>query len=263
MHDAPESSVLFNLAELQRMERDRVAAETAAAREAERLREHEARAARAAEEREALARAQQARAAHEQAERDRRERERAHEAALLRTRLEVEAAARAEQERLAREHEQRLRALDAEARAQRGVRRLQLALVAMLAVGGTAYGLLVAPALAGAHEQRLAALDVAARHARERADLEARSAELERRIAQAEREAMEATTDEATPGATPGPTRPSKAASQRQRREARTGRRPRPSTTRGAATRDDPLGDLDLEGDDPLDGMVSPTRARR
>jgi hypothetical protein len=126
MGQVSESSVVFNLAEIMRLEAERVAAEQAAAAEAV------ARAARERERRLALeqeeAACMRAQAlAREVAEREQSERRaREHQEALLRIRLDAEAAERLERERLALEHTRTCERIARQARSERRNRTMWL-----------------------------------------------------------------------------------------------------------------------------------------
>jgi hypothetical protein len=157
-----ESSVLFNLQEIMRLERDRVSAEEAAVRAAH---------ANAIAEREARAREQREQAARDQAareqaaaERERRaleatqaeETERA--AALLRIRLEAEAQQRIVERQLELARAEQLHSIAAEDRKKRASWVMASALIALCLASGAGYAYVLEPALRSARE-RSAALD--------------------------------------------------------------------------------------------------------
>lgn len=157
-----ESSVLFNLQEIMRLERDRVSAEEAAVRaaQANAIAEREAR---AREQRERVTREQTARE-HAAAERARRvleaaqaeETERA--AALERIRLEAEAQQRIVDRQLELARAEQLHSIAAEDRKKRASWVMASALVALCLASGAGYAYVLEPALRSARE-RSAALD--------------------------------------------------------------------------------------------------------
>lgn len=157
-----ESSVLFNLNEIMRLERDRVSAEEAAVRaaEAHALAEREAR---IREQRERVAR-EQAATEHAAAERERIAREAAqaqeHEraAALLRVRLEAEATQRLADQQLELARTVQLHELEAARQKTRASWWMASALVGLCVASGAAYAYVLEPALRSAHD-RSAALD--------------------------------------------------------------------------------------------------------
>jgi colicin import membrane protein len=119
MEHRSESSVVFNLAEIMRLETERVAAEQTAAAEAAEgaRRERERQLALAHEEAVRMRARASAREAAEREQALRRERD--HHEALLRIRLEAEAAERLEQERLDMEHARALERIALQARRER------------------------------------------------------------------------------------------------------------------------------------------------
>ena len=142
MSEQKESSVLFNLKELMGLEEERIQSEEDSRRkraeeEAQQRAEQEARAraeveARArAEEDSRLEAERRARAEEERLTRDR-------EAHALRVRLEAEAKERAAEAERQRQHDLQVKQLEAQRR--KGVHPGLLAAVAVLAIGGGAYG---------------------------------------------------------------------------------------------------------------------------
>jgi hypothetical protein len=137
MGQVSESSVVFNLAEIMRLEAERVAAEQAAAAEAVLCAARERERRLALEQEQAAAIRAQA-LAREVAEREQSERRaRAHQEALLRIRLDAEAAERLERERLALEHAHACERIARQARSDRRSRTMWL-LAPVFAVAGAA-----------------------------------------------------------------------------------------------------------------------------
>ena len=234
--DNQESSVLFNLRDLMRLEAERVAAEEAAARAAA------GRAEQARAERERAAREAAQRAAHEahareleaRATEDARALQR--EAALLRIRSEVAARERAESQRLELEHEHALQMLQRDARRSRLTQSLW-ALIVAIAVGGAAgYTFIVQPSLR-------AARDAAAAQAQKVQTLQLALSELG--SARAIPPAIEVA---ASPVPEPAAASAAQAGPTRAKKAPKLARKPKPD-----ATADD---DLILgDGNDPLDGL--------
>jgi len=174
-----ESSVLFNLQEIMRLERDRVSAEAAAVRAA-RANAIAEREARLRDEREQAAREQAARE-HAAAERERQvqqaaraeETERA--ATLLRIRLQAEAQQREADRQLELARTAQLHSIAAEERKKRASWVMASALVALCGASGAGYVYVLEPALRASRE-RSAALD------RLTADAAAQTAALNRQM---------------------------------------------------------------------------------
>lgn len=245
-----ESSVLFNLSEIMKLERERVTAEEAAVRAAE---------ANARAEREAQLREQRERAAREQADRERaaaererlaleaaRAQENERAAALLRVRLEAEAAQRIADRQLELARTEKLIEIAELERKKRGSWLAAAALVSLCVASGAAYTYVLEPALR-ASVDRSAALD------RLTADAAAQTAALARqmedlRAAQARTDAEQAKPDALTAS------QPSPSSKQPQR--------PR-SAIKPVSKPDTSLDSLCKDSDDPLCGLDSPSSSKR
>jgi hypothetical protein len=242
--EADESSVLFNLRDLMRMETERIAADEAAARaavaHAAQARAERERAAREATEREAIA----ARAREQEARDAEAARLRQHEATLLRIRIEAGARERAESERLALEHERALHRLQRDARRGHLTRALGVttALVTIAAIAG--YTLIVQPSLRATQAQARAAVSAQARESQALREALARL-QHERTVAAVSRQSLPKQAQAALSPATPDPHKPLTA------RNPKLARPVRRSVADPTFITIDELG----EGDDPLDGL--------
>lgn len=249
-----ESSVLFNLGEVMRLEQQRVAEEEARARRTIRDAQEQREAERARAWAKQAAEVADRKAAEREAERDavawRTRLQTEREAALLQVRLQVEAEARLRAERLALERDVALR--DSGSTGGRGGW-----VVAGLAVVGLATG----------------AWFFFVDHARGEAERARAVSERVARAAQAEASRIDALTRElgslravreASATAPPSPVAPSPSAGEGSRSTtgARSHRRPRSRArvgpgraTRRPARKGDPLSGLDDDDDDPLRGL--------
>ena len=249
-----ESSVLFNLRDLMRMETERIAADEAAARAAvahtAQARAERERAAREAIERKASA----ARAREQDAREAEAARLRQHEAALLRIRIEASARERAESERLALEHERALRQLERDARRGHFTRALGVMMVLVTIAGIAGYMLIVRPSLRAAEAQARAAASARPREMEALREALARL-EHERTLTAASRQSLPKQAEAALSPVTPDPHKPLAA---RNPKLVRPVRKPVAAATFITI---DQLGD----GDDPLDGLpeVDTTRKPR
>lgn len=142
MSEQKESSVLFNLKELMSLEEERIQSERAEAqrrRDEEAQQKAEAEARKLAEENARRKAEEDARLDAERRERDEAEqRQRQREAAELRVRLETEAQLRAKEQERQLQHELHLKQLETQRRT--GIPPLAVAAIALLSLGGLAYG---------------------------------------------------------------------------------------------------------------------------
>jgi hypothetical protein len=249
-----DSSVLFNLNEIMRLERDRVVAEAAAARaaEAHAIAERDARARR---ERERVERERAlAEAAVQEREQRAREAERQHEAeraaALLQIQLEADAKRRMTEQQLELVHASRMAELAETQRKKRASWLIAGSLVALAVGSGAAYSLVLEPALRSAKDQS-AALDRLA------ADAAAQTAALARQM-------DELRNSRAQPALSPSAPEQSRTEAKAPSRERARPSKPLVKKPPVQAKRD-ALGSLDCSNsDDPLCGLDSaPDRKRR
>jgi len=253
-----DSSVLFNLNEIMRLERDRVDAEAAAVRAAEANAQAE-REARAREARERVLREQ---AAAEECVRERermalelaREQEAQRAATLLRVKLEAEAKQRLEQQELELLHAQRLHEVAVEQRSKRTQFGIATALIAVCLGAGATYNYVLEPALRAAHD-RSSALD----------QLTAEAAAQTQALTRQMQELAELRAQSAATTSTPSLT-PSQVNAGSGTKTARPTKRV-PAVKAGAQAKPDTsLDTLDRNNDDPLWGLGSdsaPKRKRR
>lgn len=176
-----ETSVLFNLQELMRIEQERVLAEAAAERAA-----HEAM-ERQRTERERRLADEVARAQREEAQAQ-RERELARErsviesdtaraTALLKVQLEMEANERAERQRRELEHARALSLIGAERQGRGSGRALAWLLIGTLLVAALGYFGVLSPLLRDSRAREVEALELALQHARELSALREQAAQ--------------------------------------------------------------------------------------
>jgi hypothetical protein len=247
-----DSSVLFNLNEIMKLERERVTAEEAAVRAAAAHAKAE-REARAREQREQAAREHAARE-HAAAERERlsreavRAEENARAAQLLRVRLEAEAQQRLADQQLDLKRTAQLYELAESERKKRSSWLIAGALVALCVASGAAYSYVLEPALRAAGE-RSAALDLLT------ADAAAQTAALARQVEDLRAAQARTAAEQLKPTASPTPTQTSSTAKQP---------RPRPQPAIKPVVKPDTSLDALCKGsDDPLCGLDSPSSSKR